>query len=72
MTVQEWDTAGAAFVIGMFVGVLILAFVTMFNTVGDVIDVDGRNFVNIVVDGKQWFEFNPDQPVTFTKVAETP
>ncbi len=70
MNEGEWTVFG----LGVFIGVAVMAItvsLTLWATVeGDVIQVDNRHFVNIDIDGKQWFEFDPTQPITFTQTVE--
>lgn len=75
---QSWDS-GAGFLLicfGMILGVFFMLITEWVDTAGDVMVVDGQHYVNV---GKSvgsnsihgdWFEFDPDQPITFVKVVD--
>ena len=76
---NNWDL-GTGFLL-VFLGAILMMFLLFtvegIATVGDVMVVDGQYYVNVgrsvgsnVNSYGDWFEFDPDQPVTFIKVVD--
>ena len=64
------EREGKIFLIGLTLGLLIVAFATTVALLGDirgdVMEVGDRHFVNVELD---WYEYDPTEPIEFTKVA---
>ncbi len=67
---ESSEVGMGSFVIGMFVGALIILAIMFASTAGDVVKLDSQIYVNVNAgNGLEWYEINPTQPVTFSKTA---
>ncbi len=70
MMLDFMNKFATAFAAGVLIGVLVMAAVWEVAIGGDVIEVGDNHYVGIEFgDLEGWFEFDPDQPVTFIKVV---
>jgi len=77
MNISKTETSVWSFWAGLIVGLITMLVVITGFTSGDVIKVNDRYYVNVsspnvlISNNHSWFEFNPNQPITFEKAAVT-
>ncbi len=76
---QSWDSGAGVSLLcfGAILMMLVLFAVQWMGTAGDVMVIDGQHYVNVGQSigsnsrsNGDWFEFDPDQPITFIKVVD--